>query len=114
MIVFQILAYTWVFYGLFLIYCTLRRAKLNGRLAKAPRIVQLVCYTYLGPGVLMDWFFNMTFGAASFVEWPWKYGLKSLFTERCSQHMNDVGWRGDYARWVCFGWLNLFDDNHCH
>jgi hypothetical protein len=51
---------------------------------------------------------------ASFVEWPWKYGLKSLFTERCSQHMNDVGWRGDYARWVCFGWLNLFDDNHCH
>lgn len=108
-----ILAYTWVFYALFLIYCTLRRAQLNGKLDAAPRLIRYVCYSYLLPGLLMDWFFNMTLGAALFWQWPWRYGWKSLFTERCSIHIDEVSRRGSIAQWFC-KWLETFDDNHCH
>jgi hypothetical protein len=73
--------------------------------------VRYVAYSYLWPGVGMDWIFHVTLGALIFWDWPWRHG--PLFTQRCSFYMNDQGWRGRLARGIC-AFLNTFDDNHCH
>jgi hypothetical protein len=106
-----VLFYVWVFYGLFLIYCTVRRMKQSGKMTAAPPYVRWMLYLYLALGVALDFVFNCTLGAVMFLEAPWGHGV--LFTARCHSHRADSGWRKNVADWVCDGWLNPAEDGHC-
>jgi len=96
----------------FLAYLTILVAEKNGRLAKAPVLVRIVCKaTKLIAGVL-DGAFNIVVGSLIFWELPERKRL--LFTSRCEKWMKSDTWRGDVARWFCSSWMNMFEDNHCH
>jgi hypothetical protein len=62
-------------------------------------------------GFALDVSFNLTVGTLSFLELPHEL----TFSERCSRHINESGWRGDVARWWCDNYLNPFDKSgkHC-
>lgn len=62
-------------------------------------------------GFALDVSFNLTVGTLSFLELPHEL----TFSERCSRHINEGGWRGDVARWWCDNYLNPFDKSgkHC-
>jgi hypothetical protein len=105
------LAVTVALFALYLSYCTLRVARDNGKLAEAPKLVQIVCWTILGTAITLDVLFNFLFGTIIFVESPEL--RRPTFTQRCKKHMRDDGWRGDIARWVCDSWLNPFEAGHC-
>lgn len=112
--------YTWVFYGMFLIYCAVQRARDAGAFQKAPRLVQLVAYSYMFPAYVADVVFNLfpLLGPIVFlesplahVEWTWT-GL--TFTHRCRWHkLNGNGWRQQRGREICDSGLDPFDPGHC-
>lgn len=105
------IAFAYILYIFYLAYCTLRVAKDNGKLAKAPKIVKGIAYSILFIAVILDGLFNVTFGSIVFLEPP---EIKRLmFTARCAKWREDKGWRGKIARWVCDGWLNPFEEGHC-
>lgn len=100
----------YIFYGLYLIYVTLRVAKDNGKLEAMPIYAKVVAYSYLVLAVILDFIFNLIIGSLIFLELPREF----MFTDRCSRHMHEMGRRGRIARWFCNSWLNPFDENHCH
>lgn len=98
-------------YVFYLAYCTLHVARDNGKLAATPLLVRAVAWLILCIGYALDVLFNVTVGTLMFLELP---NVRRLtFTARCSAHLQTQGWRGDRARWVCFGWLNPFEAGHC-
>lgn len=98
-------------FALYLAYCTLRVARDNGKLAKAPVIVRGLCWALLICGLVLDVLFNIFIGSVMFRELP---SIRRLtFTARCTSHFSASGFRGDLARWVCEGWLNPFEADHC-
>lgn len=99
------------FYALFLVYCTVRAAKKNGKLDATPALARAILYSYIAIGIAMDLVFNVTVGAIAFWEAPWGHGW--LFTARCASHRHDGDWRQDLAEWVCEGWLNPHEAGHC-
>ena len=107
-----VLAFTYALFLFYLAYCTLWQAKKSGKWEKLPWPVRAMAWGILGPGVVLDGLFNVTIGSVAFWEWPELNRL--MFTARCSKWMRDQGWRGRLARWVCDGWLNPFQENHCH
>lgn len=99
-----------VLFLFYLAYVTLRVARDNGKLGQAPKIVQAIAWSIIYVGLVLDVLFNVTVGSVMFLEFP---ELKRLtFTARCKKHLEESGRRGDLARWVCFGWLNPFEE-HC-
>lgn len=105
------LAWAYVLFVLYLAYVTLWVAKNNGRLAAAPLPVRFIAWSILGTAAVVDGLFNIVVGSLLFLEPPELHRL--MFTDRCKKWMNDPGWRGRIARWVCEGWLNPFEDHHC-
>lgn len=98
-------------YVLFLCYCTLRVARDNGKLAMTPLPVRLVAWSIVGVAWVFDVVFNVIIGSLMFLELP---DVRALtFTARCSSHMAMATWRGTLARWVCDGWLNPMESDHC-
>lgn len=60
--------------------------------------------------VVVDVTFNMIPGTILYLEIP----RELLFTSRCQRHMNEVGYRGDFARWCCKHFMDPFDKGgHC-
>lgn len=101
-------------YGLYLSYCTLRQMKDTGRLAKMPWLARVHCYALLGFTLALDIAFNIVIGTLLFLEFPDPSSVKSLtFTARCKKFLDDRGYRGAIARWVCEGWLNPGEPGHC-
>lgn len=105
------LIYLYAFYGYFLIYCALVKAK-DDPTWDPPWYVHIVLATYVLPAFVMDVLFNYTAGAALFFELPWGHGI--TFTQRCSGHYYEQTRRGAIARWICNGWLNPIYRGHCH
>src|SRR6478609_4225808 len=98
-------------WGLYLMYVALHASMKNGKFQQAPKLVQGLSYFLLVFMVTADVLFNVVFGSFLFLELP---SVRALtFTARCSGHLKDDNWRGDLARWVCEGWLNIFEENHC-
>lgn len=98
-------------YAGFLAYCTAARFKREGRLSTMPWLVRGHIYAIVYFFLLFDIAFNVTLGSLIFLELP---EIRRLtFTARCKKHMNDPGWRGAVARFVCHGWLNPGDPGHC-
>lgn len=96
-------------WGLYLMYCALHASMRNGKLHATPWPVRALSYALLAFMVTADALFNLTIGSLLFLERPRSW----LFTARCSSHMADSGWRGELARWICEGWLNPFEADHC-
>jgi hypothetical protein len=93
----------------FLAFLTVYRAHLNGNLAKATPLTRAVCGIVVGIGAVVDVTFNLTVGTIALLEWP----RQATFTQRCSSHLGEPGWRGDLCRKVC-SQLDLFQEGgHC-
>ncbi|HZR02812.1 MAG TPA: hypothetical protein VFA81_06555 [Burkholderiales bacterium] len=98
-------------WGLYLMYCALHASMKSGKFYTTPWPVRALSYVLLAVMVTADVLFNFTLGSLFFLELPDIH--RPTFTQRCSSHMAEDGWRGEIARWVCFGWLNPFEANHC-
>jgi len=105
-----VLAWPFALWVLYLAYCTLRVSEKNGKFAATPWPVKVFSYAALAAGWLLDAGFNIVIGTIAFVELP----QELTFTDRCSRHMIESGWRGKIARWVCESWLNPMEAGHCH
>jgi len=100
-----------VMWALFLTYCTIMASRRSGKFYLAPWPVRALSYLLLGMLVVADVGFNLTIGSVLFLELPDFH--QPTFTQRCASHREDQDWRGRLARWVCTGWLNPFEENHC-
>ena len=105
-----ILAWPFALWVLYLAYCTLRVSQANRKFEMTPWPVKVFSYAALMVGWLLDATFNIVIGTLAFVELPHEL----TFTDRCSRHMMEEGWRGRIARWVCESWLNPMEEGHCH
>jgi hypothetical protein len=88
---------------------TLHASIKNGKFYITPWPVRSISYALLFMMVGADAVFNLTIGSIVFLELPKSW----MFTTRCSSHLEESGWRGDLARWICNGWLNPFEEGHC-
>lgn len=100
-----------ILWALFLMYCALIASRKSGKLAATPWYVRWMSWVLLGVMGAFDVFFNVTFGSLMFLEAPSIHRL--TFTQRCESHLGDTDFRGEIARWVCYGWLNPFQAGHC-
>ena len=110
-------------WGMYLMYCALHVAILNGQLAKAPIYVRAVSYAMIAVMAVVDVLCNLTIASLVFVELP-RFRKKTILkftipvpetvSNRCSEHLQDATWRGTIARWVCLDWLNPIMPGHCH
>jgi len=98
-------------WGLYLMYCALHASMKSGKFAAAPWPVRVLSYILIAVMASADVAFNFTIGSLAFLELPEL--RRPTFTQRCSAHLADDGWRGELARWVCTSWLNPFEENHC-
>lgn len=98
-------------WALFLMYCTLNASRKSGKFYEAPWPVRGLSYALLAVMVVADILFNFTIGTVLFLELP--QFRRPTFTQRCSRHLSGLFWRGDLARWFCFGWMNPFEPDHC-
>jgi hypothetical protein len=98
-------------WALFLMYCALHASIKNGKfyITLFPWPVRSISYALLFMMVGADAVFNLTIGSIVFLELPKSW----MFTTSCSSHLEESGWRGDLARWICNGWLNPFEEGHC-
>ena len=106
------LALAWALFVFYLAYCAIWQAKKNGKLAAAPWPAKAALWSILIVAVVLDFVFNVTVGSLAFLEPPEVF-KRPLFTARCKKWMESPTWRGRLARWVCEGWLNPFQANHC-
>jgi hypothetical protein len=73
-----------------------------------PRITRALGYIVLGVGYVFDVAFNLL-ASIPFAEPP----RELLFTARVHRHINEMGYRGNLARWFCANLLEPFDKGHC-
>jgi len=93
----------------FLAFLTVYRAHLNGNLAKAAWVTRAACGVIVGIGWVIDVTFNFTIATLAL----WEAPRQVTFTQRCSSHLGEPGWRGERCRWVC-SQLDLFQEGgHC-
>lgn len=100
-----------VLWGMYLMYVALHASMKNGKFKLTPWPVKLLSYALLGIIWPVDVLANVI--PASFIFWELPSVRALTFTARCSSHLKEEGWRGDIARWVCYGWFNPFEENHC-
>lgn len=98
-------------FGGYLAYCAIWASKRSGKLARMPLLLRLVVLNILAVALVLDFLFNALVGSVAFLELIEL--RRPLFTHRCKKWMASMTWRGRLARWVCEGWLNPFQDNHC-
>lgn len=97
---------TWIFY---LAVMTLIRARNDGTL---PLVARWMAYPVVAVGLVLDFALHATLGTLLFAEPPREW----LLTQRLSRLIRtDMGWRGDFAAWVCVNLLDAFDPGgrHC-
>jgi hypothetical protein len=120
----------WVVFSLYvaqtyyLAIMSLARAKAVGQIV--PGTWQSIWFAlWLVPGVIIDWFLNMTLFSIFFLELPktekrsngtirWKW-YAELITGRLIRHCGKPTWRGKLASWICHNFLDKFDPRgkHC-
>jgi len=106
--------FAYLLFVFYLAYVALWAAKQNGKLAAAPLAVRVVAWSILGLALVLDVAFNVIVGSAIFMEPPEFWPPKKLtFTARCAKWRSRDGYRARFARWVCEGWLNPFQEHHC-
>jgi uncharacterized membrane protein len=97
-----------VLWVLFLAVMALKRARDEGRIKKAdpPYYLGIVV---LSIGYVVDCVMNIL-ASVVFFEPP----METTVSARCKRHLNDEGFRGAIARWLCQNLLNPFDiGGHC-
>lgn len=104
-------ALAYALFVFYLAYVALWVAHKNGKLAAAPWPVRGVAWSILVIALALDVLFNVTVGSAIFLEPPEFRRL--TFTARCKKWRSSMTRRGAFARWVCEGWLNPFQEHHC-
>ncbi len=96
---------TWIFY---LAVMNLIRAKNEGIISKPALIMG---YPVVAIGLFIDFLLHVTLGSLIFFELPKEW----LLTQRLSRLIKtDIGWRGDFALWVCENLLDKFDPKGTH
>jgi hypothetical protein len=103
-----ILAYLWVFWGMYVLVMGLYRAYLDNRLSRAAKVLG---FPYLAFGYVMDVSCNLTIATVVFLELP----REGLVTQRLTRLQRSSGWRQKVAFWVCTKLLDPFDPSgkHC-
>ena len=100
----------YVLYLHYLAYTSLYAAKKTGRLSQAGVLSKVLGYVVFYLGSVLDIAFNWTLFSVVFLEAPTTWTI----TQRCQRHMNDDGWRGYRARWICRRMLDPFQEGgHC-
>lgn len=108
--VLETLFWLWLFYAFFLAYTAIYRAKKQGRFTEIGWLAKGLGYSYIVVGGLLDIAFNVTLGTLVFAEAPTTWTV----TQRCKKHINDSGFRGRFARYVCARMLDPFQEGgHC-
>lgn len=106
--IFLAILVTW---ALFLMYCALHASIKSGKFKATPLPVKALSCILFTIMLVGDIGFNLTVGSLLFAELP--NIRRPTFTQRCSDHITDEDWRGRLAKWICTGWLNPFEDDHC-
>jgi hypothetical protein len=104
-----LIAYLWIFWGLFVIVMGLYRAHLDKRLS---RISYALGAPFLAVGWLMDFFANVTIATVVFLEPP----KELMVSSRLKRHVESKrGWRYAVSDAICRNLLDVFDPsgNHC-
>jgi len=99
---------TYIFWLHYLIYSAFKAAKDAGR--KIPGIAYALVSPVIVGGYAIDVAYNATLGSLMFLELP----RTPTLTARCSSHLQEQGWRGAEARWLCKNLLDPFQTGgHC-
>ena len=105
-----ILAYLYVFWLLYLVFTSLYRAHLNGRLVGANKVLGMPIVIV---AVLVDWLANIFIATVLFQELPGSW--KEMVTQRLTRYMK--GSEGRNKRWataICMHLLDPFDPRGAH
>lgn len=117
------LAVGYIFWLHYLIYSAYREAILDKRVI--PTLARVLVSPLLLVFGLMDIIFNVLIGWIAFGEAPlagWTFNAPSFLdnletwglTNRCDRHLDDSGWRGKLARFLCSQFLDPFQTGgHC-
>lgn len=100
--------FLWVFWYVYILVMGLYRAHLQKRLSPT----QLILATpALIVGYAMDIFCNLTIACIIFRDIPREW----LVTTRLKRYKQVVGWRQEWADWICTNLLDPFDPSgdHC-
>lgn len=107
MIVLYTIASLMAFYTLYLAIMSLYRSHKAGTLPLASKILG---YPILAVGLLVDFIMNVTLFSLFFFECPKEW----LVTARLKRHINQSGYRGWLARYICHNLLSPFDPTGSH
>lgn len=102
MVALYVLLYLYGFFLGFLAYSSAKQAWF--RLKIGVRVLLIPAFLFFG---LIDVVFNITAGTLLFLEVP----RDLTFSQRCSRHLCDAGWRGKVANAFAVP-LNAIDPNH--
>jgi hypothetical protein len=109
-LVFLVLGYLWLFWGMYVLVIGAYRAYLDKRLTKISLILSL---PFIAIGLFMDVFCNIFLATVLFLELP----QELLVTDRLIKYnlYYTFSWRGKIADWICSNLLDMFDPsgNHC-
>lgn len=100
-------------FALYLAVMALRRAKGDGRLGWAPRVLGLPIVLV---GLVADVILNLVIASIVLLELPRLRGPAPewLLTTRLKRLVRGDDWRARIARWVCTHLLDAFDPSGCH
>lgn len=108
---FILLVTFWVFiacfftWGMYLAVMNLMAARKT-----MPLVTKLFAYPLAAIGIIMDVLINIIVGTILFLELPKTW----LLTARLQSHLDDTGWRGSIAVWICANLLDPFDARGYH
>ena len=109
MTILYLLAFMWIFWGLYVLVMGLYRVYLKGQLTK---VTMILGFPFLVIGILCDIIANVFIATCLFLELPKEF----LVTSRLTRYVNtDKGWRNKWANAICNNILDVFDPNgnHC-
>lgn len=106
----SILAFLYIFYGLFVLVMGIYRAYLAKKITKVALVILL---PWVIIGALFDVLSNILIATPLFLEVPKEW----LVTDRLDRYLNTTptSWRGQIATWICTSLLDYFDPRgeHC-
>lgn len=65
-------------------------------------------YVILAIGYTLDFLLNLAF-TVPMLDIPREF----LLTDRLRRYKQSIGWRADFANWLCNSFLNFIDPGHC-
>lgn len=107
----SVMAYLWLFWGVYVLVMGLYRAHLAKRLT---RFTYTLSAPFLLIGYVMDVLAQFTLACVFFLDLP-RRG-EWLVTDRLKRYMaHGKGWRYTKAKWICDSLLDVFDPtgDHC-